>query len=166
MLSHSLLIVQVLWSPSPTLNFINSYLLHCVFLNVCWSWLQIGVLEDTRNRTLHGILRVQSCFRGYQARCHRNELWRGITALQSCISFFSTLFFWPVIFLGTVTDWKLFFTHYAVIRGEKSRKGFATLLQRHRAAVTIQKHVKTEFARNRMKNTIDAAVVIQSCKNF
>ncbi|CAH8355756.1 unnamed protein product [Eruca vesicaria subsp. sativa] len=29
---------------------------------------QIGVLEDTRNRTLHGILRLQSCFRGHQAR--------------------------------------------------------------------------------------------------
>ncbi|KAG2548270.1 hypothetical protein PVAP13_9KG157500 [Panicum virgatum] len=27
---------------------------------------QIGKLEDTRNRTLHGILRVQSCFRGHQ----------------------------------------------------------------------------------------------------
>lgn len=80
--------------------------------------------------------------------------------------FFPPYSFGQVIFLGTVTDWKLFFTHYAVIRGEKSRKGFATLLQRHRAAVTIQKHVKTEFARNRMKNTIDAAVVIQSCKNF
>lgn len=49
--------------------------------------MQIGVLEDTRNRTLHGILRVQSCFRGYQARCLRKELWRGITTLQSCISF-------------------------------------------------------------------------------
>ncbi|CAI8601725.1 unnamed protein product [Vicia faba] len=93
---------------------------------------QIGVLEDTRNRTLHGILRVQSCFRGYQARCLRKELWRGITTLQS------------------------------FIRGEKSRREFATSLQRHRAAVIIQKHVKTIYARNRMKMTTDAAVVIQS----
>ncbi|CAN6728034.1 unnamed protein product [Malus baccata var. baccata] len=46
---------------------------------------QIGVLEDTRNRTLHGILRVQSCFRGHQARCYLKELRRGITMLQSCI---------------------------------------------------------------------------------
>ncbi|KAH1231275.1 Myosin-1 [Glycine max] len=46
---------------------------------------QIGVLEDTRNRTLHGVLRVQSCFRGYRARCYRKELWRGITTLQSFI---------------------------------------------------------------------------------
>ncbi|AES62989.1 P-loop nucleoside triphosphate hydrolase superfamily protein [Medicago truncatula] len=93
---------------------------------------QIGVLEDTRNRTLHGILRVQSCFRGYQARCHCKELWRGITTLQS------------------------------FIRGEKSRKEFATLLQRHRAAVIIQKHVKTVYQSKRMKDTIDSAVVIQS----
>ncbi|GAU18088.1 hypothetical protein TSUD_51990 [Trifolium subterraneum] len=93
---------------------------------------KIGVLEDTRNRTLHGILRVQSCFRGYQARCLRKELWRGITTLQS------------------------------FIRGEKTRKGFATSLQRHRAAVIIQKHVKTTYARNRMKMTTGAAVVIQS----
>ncbi|XP_061375265.1 myosin-1-like [Gastrolobium bilobum] len=93
---------------------------------------QIGVLEDTRNRTLHGILRVQSCFRGYQARCYRKELWRGITTLQS------------------------------FIRGEKRRKGYAALLQRHRAAVIIQKRMKTVFARKRMKTTIDAAVIIQS----
>ncbi|KAK7343306.1 hypothetical protein VNO77_11954 [Canavalia gladiata] len=93
---------------------------------------QIGVLEDTRNRTLHGILRVQSCFRGYRARCYCKELWRGITTLQS------------------------------FIRGEKSRKGYAALLQRHRAAVVIQKWLKTVLVRNRMKTINDAAVVIQS----
>ncbi|KAG5077339.1 hypothetical protein JHK82_056034 [Glycine max] len=93
---------------------------------------QIGVLEDTRNRTLHGVLRVQSCFRGYRARCYRKELWRGITTLQS------------------------------FIRGEKSRKEYAALLQRHRAAVIIQKRMKTVLARNRMKSINGAAVVIQS----
>jgi myosin-5 len=50
---------------------------------------QIGVLEDTRNRTLHGILRVQSSFRGYQARCLLKELKRGISILQSCITLLS-----------------------------------------------------------------------------
>ncbi|RDY03112.1 Myosin-1, partial [Mucuna pruriens] len=89
---------------------------------------QIGVLEDTRSRTLHGILRVQSCFRGYRARCYRKELWRGITTLQSFIT------------------------------GEKTRKEYAALLQRHRAA----KRVKTALARNRMKTVNGAAVVIQS----
>ncbi|KAG2537345.1 hypothetical protein PVAP13_9NG117300 [Panicum virgatum] len=44
---------------------------------------QIGKLEDTRNRTLHGILRVQSCFRGHQARHHARERIRGVLALQS-----------------------------------------------------------------------------------
>ena len=45
---------------------------------------QIGVLEDTRNRTFHGILRVQSCFRGYKARCFVKETRKGIFTLQSC----------------------------------------------------------------------------------
>ncbi|XP_028766947.1 myosin-1 isoform X1 [Neltuma alba] len=93
---------------------------------------QIGVLEDTRNRTLHGILRVQSCFRGHRARCYHKELKRGITTLQS------------------------------FVRGEKTRKEFAASLQRHRAAVHIQKQMKGVFARNRMKNISDAAIVIQS----
>ncbi|CAK7337854.1 unnamed protein product [Dovyalis caffra] len=45
---------------------------------------QIGVLEDTRNRTLHGILRVQSCFRGHLARSYLREVRRGICVLQVC----------------------------------------------------------------------------------
>nr|GLL31853.1 IQ motif, EF-hand binding site [Ipomoea trifida] len=46
---------------------------------------QVGVLEDTRNRTLRGILRVQSCFRGHQARTYLKQLKRGVTTLQSFI---------------------------------------------------------------------------------
>lgn len=49
--------------------------------------IQIGVLEDTRNRTLHGILHVQSCFRGHQARRQFREIRRGVTTLQSCMAF-------------------------------------------------------------------------------
>ncbi|BAT98708.1 hypothetical protein VIGAN_10002800 [Vigna angularis var. angularis] len=93
---------------------------------------QIGVLEDTRNRTLHGILRVQSCFRGHQARRSLKKLQGGISTLQS------------------------------FIRGHKTRKEYSALLKRHRAAVTIQKHVKAVFARNRMKSISDAATVIQA----
>ncbi|QCD89330.1 myosin V [Vigna unguiculata] len=93
---------------------------------------QIGVLEDTRNRTLHGILRVQSCFRGHQARRSLKELQGGISTLQS------------------------------FIRGNKTRKEYSALLKRHRAAVTIQKHVKAVFARNRMKSISDSATVIQA----
>lgn len=55
---------------------------------------------------------------------------------------------------------------HAVIRGEKSRKEYASLLHRHKAAVIIQKRMKTVFARNRMKSINEAAVVIQSCKSF
>lgn len=47
--------------------------------------LKIGNLENTRNRTLHGVLRVQSCFRGHQARRHASERIRGVLALQSCM---------------------------------------------------------------------------------
>ncbi|KAI4313211.1 hypothetical protein L6164_026207 [Bauhinia variegata] len=93
---------------------------------------QIGVLEDTRTRTLHGILRVQSCFRGHQARCYFKDLRRGITTLQS------------------------------FVRGEKSRKEYAVSLQRHKAAVLIQKRMKAVFTRKRVKNINDSAIVIQS----
>ncbi|KAG4165157.1 hypothetical protein ERO13_A13G061800v2 [Gossypium hirsutum] len=93
---------------------------------------QIGILEDTRNRTLHGILRVQSCFRGHQARRHFKELQRGIATLQS------------------------------FVRGDKTRKEYAVLLQRHRAAVIIQKQIKGMKAKKTFKNIRDASIVIQS----
>lgn len=93
---------------------------------------QIGVLEDTRNRTLHGILRVQSSFRGHQARLYFKELSRGIANLQS------------------------------FVRGEKTRKEFVTLLQRHRAAVVIQKQIKGRIAWKKFVNIHDASITIQS----
>lgn len=93
---------------------------------------QVGVLEDTRNRTLHGILRVQSCFRGYKARCYLKEIRKGIATLQS------------------------------FVRGEKTRKEFAVLLHRHRASMTIQKHVKSKITRNRFLEVTNATTVIQS----
>uniref|UniRef100_A0A803LS01 Myosin-1-like n=1 Tax=Chenopodium quinoa TaxID=63459 RepID=A0A803LS01_CHEQI len=93
---------------------------------------QIGVLEDTRNRTLHGILRVQSCFRGYKARCLVKETERGICTLQS------------------------------FIRGEKTRMEFAVLLRRQRAAITIQKQIKGQITRKQFLEATDASIVIQS----
>ncbi|XVF67035.1 hypothetical protein PTKIN_Ptkin10aG0088700 [Pterospermum kingtungense] len=93
---------------------------------------QIGVLEDIRNHTLHGILRVQSCFRGYKARRCFKELQRGIANLQS------------------------------FVRGEKTRKEYAILLQQHRAAVIIQKQIKGRNARKTFKNINDASILIQS----
>ncbi|KAM7487926.1 hypothetical protein LguiB_025410 [Lonicera macranthoides] len=83
---------------------------------------QIGVLEDTTNRTLLGILRVQSCFRGHKARRYLKELRRGIATLQS------------------------------LVHGEKTRKEYEVLLQRHRAALLIQKEMKGSICRKKFKN--------------
>ncbi|GAA0140427.1 actin binding motor protein [Lithospermum erythrorhizon] len=93
---------------------------------------QIGVLEDTRNRTLHGILRVQSCFRGHQARRHLSELRKGIANLQ------------------------------AFVRGEETRKDYANLLQRHRAVIVIQKNIKGRMRRKHFKDVYSASIAIQS----
>ncbi|KAH0850359.1 hypothetical protein HID58_095601 [Brassica napus] len=97
---------------------------------------QIGVLEDTRNRTLHGILRLQSCFRGHQARSRLREHKRRVTVLQSCIT--------------------------PIVRGEKVRNEYTELLRRHRASAAIQSHVKRRIAKKQYKATVDASVVIQS----
>ncbi|CAI0416402.1 unnamed protein product, partial [Linum tenue] len=93
---------------------------------------QIGMLEDTRNRTLHGVLRVQSCFRGHQARCYLRELRRGISTLQS------------------------------FIRGAKIRKEYSVLRERHRAAVVIQRQAKSMIWRNKYNNIHQASILIQS----
>ncbi|KAF9623991.1 hypothetical protein IFM89_007689 [Coptis chinensis] len=93
---------------------------------------QIGVLEDTRNRTLHGILRMQSCFRGHHARCYVRELRRAILTLQS------------------------------FVRGAKDRKEYAILVQRHRAAVVIQRQMKVRVARKVFMNSREASMIIQS----
>ncbi|KAK1296477.1 hypothetical protein QJS10_CPB15g00008 [Acorus calamus] len=93
---------------------------------------QIGMLEDTRNRTLHGLLRVQSCIRGHRARCYVKELRKGIVALQS------------------------------FIRGEKTRKQYSLLLQRYRAAVVIQRQMKCRIAKKNYIGILKASIVIQS----
>ncbi|KAJ6413471.1 hypothetical protein OIU84_006299 [Salix udensis] len=93
---------------------------------------QIGVLEDTRNHTLHGILRVQSCFRGHRARAYLRELKRGICVLQS------------------------------FVRGEKIRKEYAVLQQRYRAAVVIQRHIKSTICGKKYKNMHQASIILQS----
>ncbi|GER51864.1 myosin-related family protein [Striga asiatica] len=93
---------------------------------------QIGVLEDTRNRTLHGILRLQSVFRGHKARCYLKEFRRGIVTLQS------------------------------FVRGEETRKEYAALLQRHRAAIDIQKRIKSRICQRKFQRLSDASTVIQS----
>ncbi|KAL5224325.1 hypothetical protein ABZP36_010964 [Zizania latifolia] len=93
---------------------------------------QIGKLEDTRNRTLHGILRVQSCFRGHQARHHARERIRGVLALQS------------------------------FVRGENARRMYSSLARKHRAATILQRNLKCWLARRYFINIRKASVVIQS----
>ncbi|XP_066380540.1 myosin-1-like [Miscanthus floridulus] len=93
---------------------------------------QIGKLEDTRNRTLHGILRVQSCFRGHQARHHARERIRGVLALQS------------------------------FIRGENARQIYSSLSRKHRAAVILQRNVRCWFGRRYFINLRKTSVIIQS----
>ncbi|CAL0333788.1 unnamed protein product [Lupinus luteus] len=46
---------------------------------------QISALEDKRKQVLQGILRVQKCFRGYQARSYFREFMNGVTTLQSVV---------------------------------------------------------------------------------
>lgn len=124
--------------------------------------MQIGVLEDTRNRTLHGILRLQSYFRGHQARCRLKELKSGIAVLQSCIGpcLISVSWFVYVNFSYGF----LIHPFVSVVRGEKIRKDYSELLRRHRASAAIQSHVKRKIARQKYKATVDASVVIQSGK--
>ncbi|XP_071733155.1 myosin-1-like [Rutidosis leptorrhynchoides] len=93
---------------------------------------QIGKLEDTRNRTLNGILRVQSCFRGHKARHILREMKRRIFTLQS------------------------------FVRGQKDRKVFAILLHRHRSAILIQKRIKARIIRKKFKILNDASAVVQA----
>lgn len=50
----------------------------------------------------------------------------------------------------------------AVVRGEKTRKAFAVLLQRHRSAVIIQKQLKGRIERKRFVDFCHASVLIQS----
>lgn len=49
-----------------------------------------------------------------------------------------------------------------VVRGEKFRKEYAVLQQRHRAAVVIQRHIKSTICRKKYKNMHQASILIQS----
>lgn len=51
---------------------------------LCVTDLQVGVLENRRNQVLQGILGVQKCFRGHQARRFFHEV-KGVITLQSFV---------------------------------------------------------------------------------
>ncbi|XP_020573053.1 myosin-1-like [Phalaenopsis equestris] len=93
---------------------------------------QIGAIEDTRNRTLHGILRVQSCFRGHQARVHVQDCKKGIVMLQS------------------------------FIRGKTIRQAYSAKLWKHRAAIVLQKHIKGRLCRKKYLRMTEASITMQS----
>ncbi|KMZ72549.1 Myosin-1 [Zostera marina] len=93
---------------------------------------QIGILEDTRNRTLDGILRIQSWFRGHKARNYITRYKHGVVIVQT------------------------------YIHSEKIRKSYLILLHQRRAAILIQKHQKRRIATNSFINILRASVAVQS----
>ncbi|KMZ72945.1 hypothetical protein ZOSMA_157G00250 [Zostera marina] len=93
---------------------------------------KIGILENTRNRTLDGILRTQSWFRGHKARNYITRYKHGVVIVQT------------------------------YIHSEKIRKSFLILLHQRRAAILIQKHQKRRIATNSFINILRASVAVQS----
>jgi len=53
---------------------------------------------------------------------------------------------------------------HAVVRGEKIRKEYAVSQQRHRAAVVIQRHIKSTICGKKYKDMHQASIMIQSGK--
>ncbi|CAN6453397.1 unnamed protein product [Victoria cruziana] len=93
---------------------------------------QIGALEDTRNRALLGVLSIQKCFRGFQARRSYQELRSAIISLQS------------------------------YIQGELGRIKFGFLRQRQKAVLTMQKQSRLVICRRKYKEMVTATVLVQS----
>ncbi|KAL5715347.1 Myosin-1 [Ranunculus cassubicifolius] len=92
---------------------------------------QIAALEDARKRMLHSTIIVQKHFRGHRARREFCELKKGISILQS------------------------------IIRCVNARKQYQLLINRHRAALVIQKHLKKRIARS-LGDRQEAAICLQS----
>ncbi|XP_019453619.1 PREDICTED: myosin-2-like isoform X2 [Lupinus angustifolius] len=91
---------------------------------------QIGALEDKRKQVLQGILGVQKCFRGYQARSYFREFTNGVTTLQSVVRGEITRIKYGITVKSSITIYskKLEEIHaiiqlQSVIRGWMVRKG-------------------------------------------
>ncbi|KAF9611830.1 hypothetical protein IFM89_035815 [Coptis chinensis] len=93
---------------------------------------QIAALEDARKGLLNGVVMVQKCFRGHQARSHFYDLKRTISILQS------------------------------LIRCQNARKEYQLLINRRRAAFLIQKHLKKHIARRTLADRQKAVTYLQS----
>lgn len=93
---------------------------------------QIGRLEDCREQTLHGIIGVQKLYRGYKIRCYFNKLKRATILLQS------------------------------LVRGQRARRYYEQLQQRHQAAIVIQKSVRCREERKAYLRVRERVILIQS----
>lgn len=93
---------------------------------------QIGALEDMRKQVLQGVLEVQKCFRGHQARRSFHELRSGVIALQSCI------------------------------RGENTRRDYGIKVKRLRAGVNMLKHAKEQLSPKMPNEQQKAIIQLQS----
>ncbi|CAK9869416.1 unnamed protein product [Sphagnum jensenii] len=93
---------------------------------------QIGMLEDLRQRTLHGIIGIQKVYKGHKVRCYYRQLRSASVVLQS------------------------------VVRGELARRQYKDLQQRHHASVMIQKYVRTHVLRHSYLQTRKKVVLVQA----
>ncbi|KAK9268785.1 hypothetical protein L1049_000548 [Liquidambar formosana] len=93
---------------------------------------QIGALEDMRKRALQGVLGVQKCFRGRQARRYFRDIKSGVIMMQS------------------------------VVRGENARREYGVLLKKSRAGVPSQKNMKVQVVPKTLDEQQRAIVHLQS----
>jgi myosin heavy subunit len=94
--------------------------------------MQIGMLEDLRQRTLHGIIGIQKVYKGHKVRCYYRQLRSASVVLQS------------------------------VVRGALARRQYKDLQQRHHASVMIQKYVRTHVLRHSYLQTRKKVVLVQA----
>ncbi|CAM6041637.1 unnamed protein product [Sphagnum compactum] len=93
---------------------------------------QIGMLEDLRQRTLHGIIGIQKVYKGHKVQCYYRQLRCASVVLQS------------------------------VVRGALARWQYKDLQQRHHASVMIQKYVRTHVLRHSYLQTRKKVVLVQA----
>ncbi|XP_019435284.1 PREDICTED: myosin-2-like [Lupinus angustifolius] len=120
---------------------------------------QIGVLEDKRKQVLQGILGIQKCYRGYQARSFFCEFTNGVTTLQSFVRGEITRRKYGVTVKSSITNYtkKLEEMHaiillQSVIRGWLVRRGASGLNKLKRYP---------ENAKPRRKSRVEMAEVKQ-----
>jgi hypothetical protein len=66
--------------------------------------MQIGMLEDLRQRTLHGIICIQKVYKGHKVQCYYRQLRSASVVLQSGRAFLDTFFYSLVHFFELSMD--------------------------------------------------------------